>query len=498
LNSESSTSVRVNILKSTSLIGGSKVVTILIQVLQTKLVAIILGPLGIGVSSLYTSAITMISSVTNMGIDFSAVRDVSEAATSGDNDRIAKTIITLRRWVWFSGLLGVLITTIFSRHLSQYTFGDNKHSVEIILLSSTILLGAISAGQMAIIQGYRRIAALAKANIYGSIIGFCITLPIYFFFGSKGIVPVLILLSIFNLILSNQFAKQIKIQSIPVSLSESFTGGLSMLKLGFFKMITGFIAAGTLYLVRKVLADKEGIDAVGLFAAASALAITYMAIVFDAMSADYYPRLSAISKDYTAVNKLVNDQSYVTLLLGMPLMAGMLLFGDFILITLYSRDFTAAGLMLNWMLLAIFPRLIGFPLGYVFVSMAKGKIFIFTQTLWNSIFFIAFFYSRSIWGQEAPGIGFFVASTVGYFVNLLILKSITDFKYEPRLLKIIFFFLITSLLSFIFSKYFSGINKYVSLLILFIVVSLVCMKQLQNVLGLQFFDILKQKFKKST
>lgn len=489
--------VSSDILKSTSIIGGSKIFTILLQVVQGKVVALLLGPIGVGLTSLYSSVTTLVSSITNMGIDFSAVRDVSEAAASGDNDRIAKTIITLRRWVWCSGLLGVLITVIFSKQLSKYTFGDNQHSVEIILLSSTILFGAISAGQMAIIQGYRKIAALAKANIYGSLIGFCVTLPIYFYFGVKGIIPVLILLSLFNLILSQQFAKQITINAIPVSFSESFYGGLSMVKLGFFKMITGFIAAGTLYLVRKVLADKEGVDAVGFFAAASALAITYMAIVFDAMSADYYPRLSAINKDLPAVNRLVNDQTYVTLLLGMPLMSGMLLFGDFILVTLYSSAFASASLMLNWMLLAIFPRLISFPLGYVFVSMAKGKIFIFTQTLWNSIFFIAFLYARDIWGVEAPGIGFLVASVVGYFVNLLILVKISGFKYESKLLYLILFFFVTSVLSFCLSKYLLGMYKHAGLSIIFIVVSFISIKQLQHVSGFHLFEKLKQRFKQN-
>lgn len=77
LSSDNKSSYK-GIFKATSLFGGLQFYQILISVIKSKFVAVLLGPLGIGIQGLLTSATDLIKQITSMGIAQSAVRDVSE------------------------------------------------------------------------------------------------------------------------------------------------------------------------------------------------------------------------------------------------------------------------------------------------------------------------------------------------------------------------------------------------------------------------------------
>ncbi len=117
-----------HILKATSLFGGVQIIQILSTLIRGKFIAVLLGPGGMGIANLYISSTTMISNITGLGLNFSAVRDISMAAETNNNTRISKIIKVFRRWIWFSGLLGIVVTVLFAPALSKWTFGNNDYA----------------------------------------------------------------------------------------------------------------------------------------------------------------------------------------------------------------------------------------------------------------------------------------------------------------------------------------------------------------------------------
>lgn len=113
-----------SITKAIGLFGGVKLFQILVSLIKNKLVAILLGPTGMGINGMIMSTTALISSLTNIGLQVSAVRDVSKAYTSNDEDTINQTVSVLRRLVLFTGLLGTILTFVFASWLSQWAFGD--------------------------------------------------------------------------------------------------------------------------------------------------------------------------------------------------------------------------------------------------------------------------------------------------------------------------------------------------------------------------------------
>ena len=115
-----------SIMKATSLFGGVQVFNIIIAIVRSKIVAVLLGPAGMGIASLLPSTTGLVQSLTNFGLGTSAVRDISSAHESNDFNRISKITTVFRRLVWITGLLGSICTFILAPWLSELTFGNKE------------------------------------------------------------------------------------------------------------------------------------------------------------------------------------------------------------------------------------------------------------------------------------------------------------------------------------------------------------------------------------
>ena len=76
-----------HVLKFTGLFGGVQGLNVLIGLVRNKFVAILLGPGGMGLVSLFNTTVQLISQATHLGISFSAVRHISEYYDAGDMEK---------------------------------------------------------------------------------------------------------------------------------------------------------------------------------------------------------------------------------------------------------------------------------------------------------------------------------------------------------------------------------------------------------------------------
>lgn len=124
-----------SIFKSTFLFGFVQVFNIVMKAAINKAVAILLGTEGMGVISLYNSAVNMLRTVAGLGIPQSAVRDVAEANATCEIEKLNRIITVTKKIVWFTALLGAVVTIVFARVLSDVSFNNRDHIVAFIFLS---------------------------------------------------------------------------------------------------------------------------------------------------------------------------------------------------------------------------------------------------------------------------------------------------------------------------------------------------------------------------
>jgi len=418
------------IFKSTSIVGGSQVFVIILGIVRTKFVAILLGPTGVGILGIMQTIIDMVRNATGFGINFSSVKYIAEASVTEDSTKISKTIQVLRRWAWGTGILGMIVIIIFCVPLSKYSFGDNSYAISIAILSIVLLISSISSAQIALLQGLRMIGKMAKASLIGAILGIVITLPLYWWLGINGIVPGLIFTAIGSLIISWSFARSVKIKFDNISILESFNSGLKMAKLGFFIVVNGLVAAVSIYIIRALVMSKLGINSVGYFQAVMTISTLYINILLNSMLADFFPRLSMVNNDNVASNKLINEQLELTLLIGTPMIIGMITFSNLIISLLYSSSFSPAIPVLQWQMAASIMTFISWPLGVMFLAKDKGKYAIMVELIKQLIFVLIVFAFFNFFGLKVLGIGFFIASFVYMLLVIPSVKYLGEFKFS--------------------------------------------------------------------
>ena len=90
------------IMKATSLFGGVQVFNILISVIRSKAIALLVGPIGFGVIGLLNSTLRIIGDFTKVGLDTSAVKEISEQNTQADNSKVSEIISVLEKIIWIT------------------------------------------------------------------------------------------------------------------------------------------------------------------------------------------------------------------------------------------------------------------------------------------------------------------------------------------------------------------------------------------------------------
>jgi PST family polysaccharide transporter len=408
------------ILKSSVLIGGSSAVNIGFGIVRTKAMALLLGPAGIGLLGLYGSIYDLIRTLAGMGVNSSGVRQIAEAVGSGDSQRIARTVITLRRVAFCSGALGAMLLLVLCKPVARLTFGDDRHMMSVALLALAVFFGDVSAGQGALVQGMRRISDLARMSVLGAFFGTVFSILIVYFFGEPGLVPALVCAAAMNILTSWWYARKIKVETVRITLRQILQEASALLKLGVILMTGGLMALGVGYLIRVLVLHKTDIEATGCYQAAWVLGGLYVGFILQAMGTDFYPRLTAVANDNAECNRLVNEQMEVGLLIAGPGVLATLTFAPWVITLFYSAKFEPAVEILRWICLGMILRVASWPMGYILLAKNKGKIFFWSELFSNLLCVGLTWTGLLVFGLDGTGIAFFalyVAYTVGiYFI----------------------------------------------------------------------------------
>lgn len=423
--SEQQSSYR-QIMKATSIFGGVQVVNIIISIVRSKFVAILLGPTGMGIMGLLNSTTVFIGSITNFGLGTSAVKDIAEAFGTENEKRVDNIITVIRRLVWLTGILGLTTTAILSPWLSELTFGNREYTTAFIWLSVTLLINQLSTGQLVILQGLRKLKYLAKANLAGSFTGLFVTLPLYYIWGLDGIVPGIIGTSLISLLMSWYYSGKVQIERTKLSRSLTIHHGKNMLKMGFLISLSGLLTLGGSYITRIYIGRIGSVEQVGFYNAGFAIITTYVGLVFNAMATDFYPRLSAVAFDNNLCKKSINQQAEMAILILAPILIIFLVFINWVVIILYSRQFTPVNEMIHWAALGMFFKAASWTIGFIFLAKGNNKLFFLIELISNSTLLIltllGYYYG------QLTGIG--ISFTVYYIFYLVLVFSISKAKYE--------------------------------------------------------------------
>ncbi len=421
-------------LKYAGLFGGVQGLNVLIGVARNKLVALILGPAGMGLVSLYNSAITLISTMSSMGISMSGVKNVSEAYSgggSGDADEAALSakVKLVRSLSLALALLGTVLCAVLSPVLSRMIFGDYNHIGGFVAIAPVVGMTIMMTGEMAIMKGARMLGAIARVSVVNVVAAVVVSVPLFYFYGTGGIIPSILLLALSQLSLTMRHS----CRRFPwrVSIGRSlFREGKETVRLGVAFVMAGVLGTGADFLVRQFLNEHGTLDAVGLFNAGYMLTVVYGGLVFSAMETDYFPRLSAIKDGHRAeLADVVNKQIEVSLILVSPMLAVFVFLLPVIVPLLFSGKFVAVIPMAQATVIAMYLRALRLPMSYIPLAKGDSRSYLFLEGGYSVVacLLVCFMYTR----QGLVGTGYALIMAAVY--DFVMLTVYTYFKYGFKL-----------------------------------------------------------------
>jgi antigen flippase len=437
MSSSSLKSSHGQILKSSALIGGSSVVNLLVGMIRVKFTAVYLGPLGVGLFGAYCTILGPLATLAGMGIGSSGVRQIAEAAGKGDQEKIARTLLTVRRATLVTGLMGMVVMLALAYPLSIATFGNATQVIPLCILSLTLFLGSLVGGLAAIIQGLRRIRDLAVQAMLGSILSLPIAIPMMMLWGVQALVPMMLASSLVALVITWWFARRIPLAPVSMSWRETWGEAKPMLQLGLVFVGANLISAGTSYCQRMLIIRQLGLEANGMYSAAWNLSNYYIGFVLAAMGADFYPRLTEVNQNHNEVNRLVNEQTEVGLLLALPGIIATLALAPLVIVLFYTAEFMSAVKVLQWQTLGLMLRLISWPMGFIMLAKGEKQWFFWSELSSNVASLVFIWLGIRYFGLMGSGIAFFALYIFHVSLMLVISRRLTGFYWGVSNLKLI-------------------------------------------------------------
>ena len=416
-----------HVLKFTGLFGGVQGLNVLIGLVRNKFVALLLGPGGMGLVSLFNTTVQLISQATHLGISFSAVRHISEYYDADNTEKVAHYVKVVRGWCLLTALLGMLVCIVLGPFLSSATFSWGDHTLHFILLAPAIGMIAITGGETAILKGQRKLGALALVQIVAALASLVISIPIYYFFWQAGIVPVIVLMAFVTMCATLWFSLRL----FPLQFGGTYGilgEGMEMVRLGVAYTLAAVIGTASEMLIRSYLNVVGDLDVLGLYNAGYMITITYAGMVFSAMETDYYPRLSAVQHDIQATNETVNRQMEVSLLLVSPMLAALIIALPVVVPLLFSQEFLPVVGMAQVAALAMYMKVLTLPVAYITLARGYSLSYLFLETSYFVVFVILIFFGYRYWGLFGTG----VAITLAHVFEYLLVNGYAYKKYGYR------------------------------------------------------------------
>ncbi|MDE7180545.1 MAG: oligosaccharide flippase family protein [Muribaculaceae bacterium] len=385
-NKSSANSYR-SILKGTSVFGGVQLFQILINLVRGKFVALLLGPEGMGLASIYTASANTIMRFASLGLNLSFVKEV--AGASGSESRLALVSGVASRLIRTTALLGALVCALGAPWLSEISFGTRDYTWQFVLLAIAVGLMIAGAGKMALLQGLHRVRIISITSLTGALTGLIAGIPLYYFFGDKGIVPAIIVLNL-AVYLSYTFGLRRLLPSargaVPSRVFRLLTR--RMVANGIVLLAATLINTGCTYVLNIYVRIYGDIADVGLFNAANSITLQYTGVVFSAMALDYFPRLMAAIGRREEIRPIVGRQMEIVALIAAPLSLLIIVTSPLIIRILLTERFAGVTELMRWLGVSIMLKAVAYPLGYIAFAHNNRRLFFWLEAIVCNVLYI--------------------------------------------------------------------------------------------------------------
>jgi antigen flippase len=354
------------ILRSSILMGGASAVGMVTGLLRGKLVAVVLGPAGIGMMGMLTQLINTLTQILGFGVGTAGVKYVA----SQESEERQTREYTVLRFTLRLAVIGAIVALVLTLPVCLLTFGSLENLPVVMAASIAAPLAIVAMGLGALLQARGQVKAVAQAQVWSSLAAFALSVPLVWFGGLWGMVASLLVASVAQLYVVRKYCR-VRLPGIREAFTPMQDVG-PLVQMGIALIGTIVVFQLSVYLTRVAVVQQLSIVHAGYYQAAFSIAGTIPGFVFAAMGTDFYPRVSAAKNEDEALD-ITDRQIKAGVILATPCFVGLVLFGETLLSLFYSAAFSQALDLLRLMVWGVACRLVSWPLGFWLAARASPK-----------------------------------------------------------------------------------------------------------------------------
>lgn len=360
------------LVKNTSIMGVTKILTIVIGIVRNKYLAVTIGAEGFGIYNLLLSFFHLGDILAGTSMGGATLKYMAEYNSRGERDNVEATF-NMSFFIVF--VLVSLLTIVFiiffpffkHRFLSPEV-AFSHYALFAISYFFSIIGGVFEAG----VKGLIKIKDLARRSIISSVIGLISLFVCVYFWGLNGFFLNLVIVAFLGaLVLYHALSKSITIRiRMPDFRSKLFK---KIFKFSFIDMFTNITMVGGNFLRRRFVVSAMSISSLGLYSAASSFS-NHFSIVGNSAQSYMFPKMSE-DLSIESRDKVFSD--YIRLVsIGMGILCPIVvLFGKQFIALLYSPEFLPISSTLFWFMVSITIASIQHCYLWTIYGMAHLKIF---------------------------------------------------------------------------------------------------------------------------
>lgn len=433
--SESGSQEYRRVLKVTALLGGTRVLTMVVGLARAKGLALTVGAAGVGLLGFGEVALTFMVYLLGLGVSSSGVRFIALAREEGGMVAAAAVARTVRRLSLGLGLVAGICWTQLWRPVSGYSLGYTEGSLR--WLAPAIAFVCLTCANRGCLQGLQSSRLVAFATL-GDAVALLIGVVTAALIGGKAyLLAGYAVGAAVSCLLSEALLRRALPSRAPEDPQKRGQAGIAtILKLGV-GMTSGLLAStALLYAVQTLVTRGFGLDGLGLYLCAFALSGKAVGFILEAMNLDFFPNLSRAAHDPDRANRLISQQTEILLLLALPGLLLTLGSAQLLVHIFYSAEFAPAVPILHIFVLGAFFRVLGTPLGMIRIGRGQAGLYLVTEWLNNLFTFACIWGGTRLWGLPGIAWGYVVGNFGQFAAHTLVCRLLTGFQWRGAALRL--------------------------------------------------------------
>lgn len=408
--------IKTDLIRTSFLTSIAVLVRIVAAFVLNKVVAIYIGPVGVGVVGQFNNFFGIINTISAGGINAGVVKNI--AANRQNPDYIRKVISTAFRLTLICSVVVSVSMLLFSRPFSQLVFKTEQYRFVMLLIGFCTGFAALNTLLMAFLNGFKEVQKYTGANIVSSLLILVLSILLGVYYKLQGVLVALVigqsivfLVTITFVVKSPWFKAEYFFRYFDVDVIKQLS------RFSVMAFASAMLQPIALLVIRNYIGNSLGWEQAGYWQGVYSISEVYIMFITTSLGVYYLPRLAEISSAVDLQKEILSTAKIVLPVITVMAM-GIYFFKGQIVLVLFSNKFNAMLPLFKYQLAGDVIKIAGFLITYQMLAKSMVKVYVVTELLFNFIFVALVFVFVKVWGLEGAAIAFFL-NYVLYFLFFL-------------------------------------------------------------------------------